>query len=115
MYKINCSECVSSYIGQTSRKLSFRVDEHSKCVQKAINLEKNYDKSALAVHVYETKHSIDFNKIKILDTEKSLKKGLFSEMVKIHSTNNIINRMKDTENLKEMYKNTVDLLNNKLN
>ena len=45
VYKIPCATCSSSYIGQTGRKLSQRLDEHRRAVRQA-----DFNSSALAEH-----------------------------------------------------------------
>lgn len=104
VYQIDCKNCDASYIGQSLRKLRFRVNEHRRAVNK-----KNIS-SALAKHVLETGHSINFKKPKILDSENNLQLRLFSEMLNIHYQKNNINYMKDTQFLKNIYKYTIDRL-----
>ena len=104
VYKVDCKNCPSSYVGQSRRKLLYRVNEHTRDVKK---LSKN---SSLATHVNNTNHTIDFENIKIIDSEKSYKKRLFSEMLNIQFSDHTLNRMEDTINLKNSYKNTVNLI-----
>ena len=63
VYQINCKDCNASYVGQASRRLNVRTKEHAK---KYSNKDEN---SGLFLHTKENNHSIDFNNIKILDTE----------------------------------------------
>ena len=109
VYKINCRDCESNYIGQSLRKLSFRLNEHRSYV------EKNCQKSVIAKHANSMNHKIDFDNIKILDNEAILKKRLFSEMVNIHISQKTLNKIEDTAGLKNTYENTIDLLQQKLN
>ena len=110
IYKIKCKDCDFSYIGQTSRKLYKRVNEHKKAYKKRIK------KSIFHIHRISKKHKINFNfkSIKILDSQSKLRKRLFSEMLHIHDCKFSLNKMQDTQNLKYFYKNTVDLINNRL-
>ena len=89
VYKINCNDCEAVYISQSGRKLQCRKNEHIK------DVEKLNEKSALANHVRYTGHKINFEKVKILDTEVSKRKRLFSEMINIYYHNNTLNRIND--------------------
>ena len=51
VYKIPCAACNSSYIGQTGRKLSQRLDEHRRAVRQA-----DFNSSALAEHAWTCDH-----------------------------------------------------------
>ncbi|XP_046971608.1 uncharacterized protein LOC124538562 [Vanessa cardui] len=66
VYKIDCS-CGKSYVGQTKRTVSCRINEHIKAV-------KNNDtkKSAIAEHLLEagSNHWIEFHNTQILSTER---------------------------------------------
>lgn len=102
VYKISCSGCSSVYIGQTSRKLKTRCDEHKR------DCKNKNERSALVQHMKDTSHSFNIEKTKILDIEYNLKKRLFSEMLYIHSYSNNINRQLDTQMLKNCYKNLIN-------
>ena len=71
VYKIDCIDCDATYIGQISRKLRFRVDEHKRDVRKKKST------SALAKHTLQTGHTINFDRPKMMDTEVSYKKNVF--------------------------------------
>ena len=45
VYRVTCSDCHASYIGETGRLLKKRVQEHRKAIQKA-----NFDASVLSEH-----------------------------------------------------------------
>ncbi|KAG4080648.1 hypothetical protein HA402_013178 [Bradysia odoriphaga] len=81
VYAIKCVQCGRSYIGETSRCLYERCDQHKKDVA---NVEKKPNKTALVRHVSQTKHQFDFDNAKIL--RKVRTRGL----LKIHEANNII-------------------------
>ena len=103
VYKINCSNCNCCYVGQSSRSLKIRVNEHKRDC-------KNFnERSALVEHMTEfNNHHFNFDKVKILDSERNKNKRLFSEMIFIHNNNNSINRQLDTLNLKACYKAFID-------
>ena len=98
VYRVDCNDCDATYVGQTGRRLDIRIREHKKRCEK-------YDmNNALYTHISETNHSINFNKVKILDKESRLNCRLLSEMFHIHSQNKFVNKMTDTMNLNEDYK-----------
>lgn len=108
VYRIPCSGCDKSYIGQTSRVLKDRITQHkSDC-----RLKKQT--CALAQHSTETEHEFNFANTSVLIGEKSLRKRLFLEMVAIHQHNrNTINKKKDIGDLSAIYSYLLDLdLNN---
>lgn len=80
VYSIPC-QCGLSYIGESSRCLCERSQQHQKDVE---NVAKKPTKTALVKHVSLTKHQFDFNNAKIL--RKVRTRGL----LKIHEANNII-------------------------
>lgn len=105
VYKIDCKNCKSSYVGQTGRQLRTRINEHKRSV-------KNNDAtSALAEHAFHTGHTINIDKIKVLDCEHYKGRRLFSEMLHIYHTKNKMNRQMDTLKLKSCYKDIVDCWN----
>lgn len=81
VYSIPCIQCGRHYIGETSRCLWERCDQHEKDVA---NIAKKPNKTALARHVSTTNHQFDFNKAQIL--RKVRTRGL----LKIHEANHII-------------------------
>ena len=90
VYKIDCQNCSSTYIGISKRKLKKRTCEHVRAVKNCSN------NSALAVHVEKTAHTINFNNIKIIDKETNFFKRSFSEMLNIYFHNNTLNHIDDT-------------------
>ena len=104
VYKINCQDCTSTYIGMSKRKLKTRTTEHIRAVKQCS------EKSALATHVEKTGHKIDFNKVNILDIEKNFYKRSFSEMLNIYFHDNTLNCIQDLNFLKNSYKKTIDLI-----
>lgn len=63
VYQIPCSSCPQSYIGQTDRTLGQRLKEHKRAVK-----DMNITSSALAEHVNNTGHSIDWKETRVLQT-----------------------------------------------
>ncbi|KAL1110151.1 hypothetical protein AAG570_008228 [Ranatra chinensis] len=76
VYEIPCC-CGESYIGQTGRLVSTRIQEH-------IRATKNNDmKSAVAEHSMETGHLIDFEKMRILASVSGYKNRIVREAIEI--------------------------------
>ena len=86
VYKIPCSECPAVYIGQTGRLLETRIAEHKTAVKHA-----RCDVSAVADHVWNKQHQMDFNEVSILAQEKNQQQRCYLESWFIQ-TNNTINR-----------------------
>ena len=61
VYKIQCRDCATVYIGETSRSLKTRIKEHNHAIAK---LDRN---SLLAQHYLQTKHNIDLDDVQIID------------------------------------------------
>ena len=104
VYKIECIQCNSLYIGQTCRFLHNRMLEHARSI-------KNYNSNstALALHAHKFKHNFDFSKVKILEHEQNIKKRLLLEMIHIQKNKNSINFRTDIENLSDIYFNIIQL------
>ena len=73
VYKINCSNCKFSYIGQTERALQTRIKEHQRAIHK---LDKN---SKIVQHINLHNHIMDFENVKVLDTAHNYHQRLFLE------------------------------------
>ena len=104
VYKIDCKDCDSTYVGMTSRPLKKRQYEHQYCIKN------KDDRSPLFLHKEETGHDFDFKKIKIIDNVKNNFTRRFSEMLHIHYFDNTLNRTEDTNFLKQSYKDSINLL-----
>jgi hypothetical protein len=102
VYKLQCSSCPISYIGETSRAVSVRCNEHKKLSQKTIqsqrdglNLEAS---SAIAAHVQTTGHSVNFDEPQIiLRNQKFANQRKIAEQLIIASTPDNCNRMDSTQ------------------
>lgn len=105
VYKINCSNCHVSYVGQTKRKLRTRIAEHRNDIRKNAN-----NLSVISTHRLNFNHDFDWNNVRVLDKERSYCKRLISEMIHIKKQKEGINLQTDTENLDEIYSTIVDKL-----
>jgi len=98
VYKINCLNCNSSYVGQTKRKLGTRLKEHRLDINK-----KNGLLSVVSKHRLENSHEMDWSGAEILDIESSFTKRIVSEMVNIKRQCNALNKQSDTDLLPDVY------------
>ncbi len=70
VYKLSCYDCTTVYIGETSRSVADRMEEHSRLTKSPPNNNEERTKlersSAIALHVLETDYHVDFNNPEIL-------------------------------------------------
>ncbi|CAH8865979.1 unnamed protein product [Trichobilharzia szidati] len=97
VYKIKCSECDACYIGESSRQMKVRVNEHRLCTKRPprneVELKSLEKRSAIAMHAIESGHKIDFDNVEILGRGfHSHKERLTSEALHILTTSNAVNR-----------------------
>ena len=74
VYCIPCDTCHRVYIGQTSRLLKTRIDEHKRAVKFA-----RIEESAVAEHIWVSKHQINFQSVAVLAHERNLHLRLMLE------------------------------------
>lgn len=100
VYKINCSDCDASYIGQTSRMLKTRISEHKS------QINRNYvTPSVVTNHRLQYDHDFCWNDVRILDETPFYNRRLISEMLHIKKKRqtNGLNLQTDTKNLPSLY------------
>ena len=66
VYEINCSDCDASYIGETTRSLEIRRKEHLRHTKNG-----KVEASAVADHVWNHDHRIDWDGARVLDKERN--------------------------------------------
>jgi len=103
VYKISCSECEATYVGQTKRTLGTRIGEHRSHIKR-----NSAQPSVITDHRLATNHEFDWENVKILDVERNYKKRLISEMIHIKKQKSGLNSQQDTDLLDPIYN---DLLN----
>ena len=89
---------MSSYVGQTKKKLKTRIKERKADIRKSIS-----EMSVVSRHQLNEMHELDWDNIRILDIEQSLMKRRISEMIHIKSQTRGINKQSDTEGLPDIY------------
>ena len=97
VYSIPCNDCNEVYIGQTSRTLKARITSHKS------DTRTKKATCQLSRHSNDRKHTMNFEEVKILDTEKNFKKRTFLEMVRITQADNSMNSRRDIEGLSNIY------------
>lgn len=105
VYRIDCEDCDVSYVGQTGRKLSIRIKEHNKHINRNTT-----NKSVITEHRINLNHNFKWEDITILDTENHYNKRLISEMIHIKRQKNSLNLQTDTESLPTAYDNIINNL-----
>ena len=93
---MSCKDCSAVYIGQTKRRLKKRIKEHENSV-------KNQNDCAIFNHCNENNHGMNFEKVDVLDQEKSLSKRLNSEMIHIYAQESTLKIIEDTQELHHAY------------
>ena len=65
MYEISCGDCTATYIGETTRSVQVRKKEHERHTNSG-----RIEESAVAEHVWDSNHRINWNAVKVLDMER---------------------------------------------
>lgn len=103
VYQITCKgnereECKQVYIGTTKRMLGVRVSEHE------ADIRKGKTTTALAQHVKEREHQMDFKSVRILDKERKTNKRYTIESLRIQERIELsMNTKEDKDNTKIQY------------
>ena len=87
VYKVECGGCNASYVGETKRRLESRLAEHRKAVQRG-----EVNASALAEHVWNAGHQVDWDSMKVLDASSRHHSRLALEAIHIRRQKNSLNR-----------------------
>lgn len=72
VYKIDCKNCKSKYIGQTKRKVSMSAKEHCRNLTQTQAPHNN-----ISEHCLNPSHCFDFCNVKLKDIEPVYKSGFF--------------------------------------
>jgi 2-hydroxy-3-keto-5-methylthiopentenyl-1-phosphate phosphatase len=94
VYKLSCKNCSYVYIGQTSKKLSTRLNQHDSAIR-----NNHPNQSNVAKHAINFNHHIDFESPIIAHVENNFRARLTLEALEIekHKLKNI-NLMNDKQN-----------------
>jgi len=105
VYKINCSNCDSSYVGQTKRQRGTRLKEHKSDIKK-----KSGNLSVISKHILDNNHEMDWSGVTILDKEPSYGKRITAEMIYIKRQHRGLNKQSDTDLLSDTYLPIINIL-----
>ena len=116
VYEIPCANCNRSYIGETGRRFSTRLNEHMKETQKMEASKKNYtrqsrkqseseqSKSAVADHAVQNNHVINWQEAKVLCKECNARSRHIREAIWIRKrAPNTMNRDEGAHFLSHLY------------
>ena len=87
VYSIPCKDCPATYVGQTSRQLLTRIQEHRRAVTNC-----DVATSAIAEHAWNEDHHVDWDAAKVINTETNLHRRLILESWHIHKQSCPLNR-----------------------
>lgn len=96
IYRIDCTNCNASYVGQTGRQLRTRIKEHQQGNQNNAN-------TVIGDHRTVNGHEFNWDGVRILDVERSWHKRLISEMIHIKKQSLSVNAQSDTVLLDSIY------------
>lgn len=97
IYEVLCEDCQRPYVGQTSQSLKQRLALHRS------DSRLRPGRCALASHIHESGHCMQYEQTKILSTEHNYQKRLFLEMCYINERENPLNSRVDIHNLSQIY------------
>ena len=75
VYKIECGECDWKYVGESSRSVEERVEEHKR------NVRKFDTHSEISNHIVNEDHQFNWSSKKILDKESNYKSRVVKEAI----------------------------------
>ena len=123
VYKVDCKNCPKAYIGETSRKLSIRLNEHKGDIIKNASQHvrtrstRTHDhhvqhSSAITDHVQQTNHQPDIENTAIVARENDDTKRRIKECIWIRKTVNM-NRDEGNYQLPHIYDDILKLIPSK--
>ena len=97
VYSIPCADCDQTYIGQTNRRISTRVQEHKN------SLRNKQTTSALFQHHQATGHKIDFNRSREIASIENYRVRTIREALEIEKSGQL-NKRDDALNIPATWK-----------
>ena len=101
VYRVPCLGCQSVYIGMTGQRLRARIAQHER------DVTNNRESTALAAHVQQSGHAMDYEGVTVLASERTYGKRAFKEMCYIKGNMNTLNYVTDLEGLSTIYSNLI--------
>jgi len=97
VYMVECSDCPSVYVGETSQSLKKRISQHSNDVKNSIC------STALSSHALENDHKFKFTVVSTFGREENNKKRRILEVINIMKKENTVNYKTDCNHLSDVY------------
>ena len=79
VYQVPCKDCPKVYIGETKRKLKFRISEHKQAVKRGD------EKNGIAVHAHTNNHSFNWEEARVHGTAREFWKRRTMEAIQIRT------------------------------
>ena len=89
VYEVPCGDCNKTYVGQTGRNMSSRLQEHQNAVRQKSST------SSLAMHALENGHNINFGSMKALAQVDFLQQRFIREAIEIERRPHTLNKRDD--------------------
>ena len=105
VYRLQCADCVASYVGEAKRILCNRLKDHKRDVE--------YKRDRVVPNHCKTGHKFDWEKTSILDIEPNIFKRHISEMLHINLQIKPVNKKEDTKLLHSSYSSLIQNMNRK--
>ena len=93
VYEIPCKDCDNVYIGQTNQYLKNHMYQHKVNIKKPVTQH-----TSLTNHKTNFSHQFDYDKVKVITTEKNYRQRLMKEMINILKNKNLVNKISDVKN-----------------
>jgi hypothetical protein len=93
VYEVPCGDCNQTYIGQTGRNMTARLQEHRLAVRR------DHTTSSLAEHVRENEHLINFSGMRCLSSVNRFSERFVREAIEIEKRPFTMNKRDDGQRL----------------
>ncbi|MBV2145233.1 MAG: GIY-YIG nuclease family protein, partial [Wolbachia endosymbiont of Pissodes strobi] len=97
VYSISCGTCNKTYVGQTNRRISARLEEHK------LSIRNRQTSSALFQHHLNTGHKINLDSCKQIANADHFRTRIIREAIEIEKSGSL-NRRDDAANLPTTWK-----------
>ena len=114
VYRVNCLSCQKIYLGETARKLEYRIKEHEdetenvtakpKTRSTSVSEDTSEFKSAISEHTRANNHLMDFENVEIVDRESAKRSRWIKEAIHIRrKEHTVMNRNEGTYELARVW------------
>ncbi|BET02188.1 Hypothetical protein NTJ_15005 [Nesidiocoris tenuis] len=98
VYRVNCKDCPTCYVGHTISYLKVRMARHSRDCR-----DEHEEGTMLSQHAIEMGHEFDFENVKIEDREQKRGRREFKEKLHIMLNENSCNKRTDVNGISSVY------------